>query len=175
MVEKPPVRLLDIAPKQCFRDFCRSMPYVTYVSSDLATPGAMVFSDLTSMGIATESFDIIICLHVFEHVQDDHSGFAELRRVLKPHGCGLLMVPLLGNSTFEDPNARPEDYERLYGQYDHVRWYGFDIVDRLEAVGLQVETIDMFSLFDERCRHHYALDGDDRYLFRISKPLGHLL
>jgi SAM-dependent methyltransferase len=41
----------------------------------------------------TETFDLITCLDVLEHVADDRSALAELRRVTKPGGWLLLTVP----------------------------------------------------------------------------------
>lgn len=164
-----PTRVLDVATKSCFRQFCQSLSNVKYVSSDLMTEGAMVFSDLTQMGMASESFDIITCMHVMEHVPDDMAAFAELRRLLKPDGFAVVVVPLAGGKTFEDPNARPEDYERLYGQYDHVRIYGMDVVERMKEAGLQVTRIDLHKTFPPETFRRYALRGDDRYFFRLSR------
>jgi SAM-dependent methyltransferase len=164
-----PTSLLDIAPKRCFEDFCRSLSNVRYLSSDLMTENAMVFSDLTCMGMASNSFDIITCLHVMEHVPDDRAAYREVRRLLKPDGFAVIVVPLREDKTFEDPEARPEEYERLYGQYDHVRIYGMDIVERMQAAGLQVEVVDMYLVFNPERLQRYALKGHDRYFFRVSK------
>jgi hypothetical protein len=44
--------------------------------------------------------------------------------------------------TDEDPSiADPAERERRFGQQDHVRFYGRDIVDRLAEPGLRVEAI----------------------------------
>jgi len=166
---RKPVRLLDIAPKRCFTQFCRRLPNITYISSDLMTNGATVFSDLTRMGMASVSFDIIVCLHVIEHILDDRAAFAEIGRLLKPDGFGLVMVPIEGQKTFEDPDACPEDYDRLYGQHDHVRRCGMDIVERMQSAGLRVEALDMFEVFSPDMIRTYALDGDDRYFFCVRK------
>jgi SAM-dependent methyltransferase len=163
-----PTYVLDVATKPCFRMFCESLPNVKYVSSDLMTKGAMIFSDLTQMGMASASFDIITCMHVMEHIPNDVAAFGEIGRLLKPNGFAIVVVPLKRDKTFEDPDARPEDYERLYGQYDHVRYYGMDISDRMRGIGLKVEVIDLLQLYpkDILCRN--ALYGDDRYFFRLS-------
>lgn len=163
-----PVTLLEIAPKSCFCDFCRTSPQITYLSSDLNSSEAMTFSDLTNMGMATDSLDIILCLHVLEHIPDDKSAFREIKRLLKPNGFGLLMVPIKGAKTFEDPTVKPEDYERVYGQYDHVRICGMDYIDRMKDAGLQVERLDMVQFFEPAVVQRYALQGDDRYFFRVS-------
>jgi SAM-dependent methyltransferase len=165
---KQPTRLLDVATKPCFRMFCESLPNVKYVSSDLMTAGAMILSDLTQMGMASERFDIITCLHVMEHIPNDIAAFGEMARLLKPDGIAIVAVPLRNEKTLEDPAARPEDYERLYGQYDHVRYYGMDIAERMRVVGLNVEVIDLLKLYPENILRRNALYGDDRYFFRLS-------
>jgi SAM-dependent methyltransferase len=158
-----PTTVLDVATKPCFRTFCQSLPNVRYVSSDL-----MIFSDLTQMGMASESFDIITCMHVMEHIPNDLGAFGEIARLLKPNGFAIVVVPLKSEKTLEDPDARTEDYERLYGQYDHVRYYGMDIVERMETVGLNVEVIDVFKTHSDQVLRRHGLYGDDRYFFRLS-------
>jgi SAM-dependent methyltransferase len=155
--------------------FCESLPNVKYVSSDLMTKGAMIFSDLTQMGMASESFDLITCMHVMEHIPNDLAAFSEIGRLLKPNGFAIVVVPLKSEKTSEDPDARPEDYERLYGQNDHVRYYGMDIADRMRGVGLNVEVIDLLSLYPEDVLRRNALYGDDRYFFRLSSVAPALL
>jgi hypothetical protein len=68
----------------------------------------------------------------------------EVHRVLKPGGWSILHVPITANETFEDPSiVDPKERERLFGQFDHVRRYGPDYVDRLAAAGFDVETHNM--------------------------------
>jgi SAM-dependent methyltransferase len=133
------------------------------------TPGAMIFSDLTQMGIADDTIDILTCMHVMEHVPDDHAAYKEMRRMIKPEGFALVMVPLRGETTLEEPTLSAADRVRLYGQDDHVRMYGMDIVGRMEKAGLEVEVIDIFERFSPEVLRRNALYGDDRYLFRLSK------
>lgn len=166
-----PLRLLDIAARGCFGHFCRQSG-VEYLSSDLMTPGAMVFSDLTRMGVADDAFDVIVCLHVMEHIPDDIAAYTEMHRIMKPDGFAIVVVPIKSEKTFEDPDARPEDYKCLYGQDDHVRIYGMDIVERMQKADLNVEIIDIFEFFPPEILQRYALYGDDRYFFRLSRAQG---
>lgn len=163
------VKLLDIAPRPCFRNFCRQQTHITYISSDLNSPQAMVHSDLTCMAMADAAWDVIVCFHVLEHIPNDHAALTEIRRLLKPDGFALLMVPIKGETTFEDPTVPPERYEEVYGQDDHVRICGMDYEQRMVDSGLQVETIDIFTFFSSEILQRHALYGDDRYLFRVNK------
>jgi hypothetical protein len=70
----------------------------------------------------------------------------EINRVLKAGGWAILQVPIDLNRehTFEDWSIQePDDRERAFGQFDHVRFYGRDYKDRLKAAGFKV-TIDSF-------------------------------
>lgn len=90
-------------------------------------------------------FDWIICSHVLEHIPDDRKAMRELRRVLKPDGLAVILVPFRTGlaATFEDPSiVSPEDRERVYGQKDHVRNVGRDYRDRLVQEGFAVKEID---------------------------------
>jgi hypothetical protein len=72
---------------------------------------------------------------------------AQLHRVLRPGGILLVMVPFDAQAarTREDPRVvDPAERYRLYGQRDHVRFYGRDLVDRLERAGFDVE-VDRFA------------------------------
>lgn len=162
-----PLRILEIAPKPCFTDYCKRQPGWRYVSSDLDSPLAMVHADLRAMPLATDAFDAIVCCHVMEHIHDDIPAFRELARMLAPTGVGIICVPLRGAVTQE--GAPRSEWLRLYGQDDHVRYYGDDIVDRMRAGGLAVERIDTLSYFSAEELDRNALRGDDRFLFLVRK------
>lgn len=105
----------------------------------------MVEMDITAIGYSDESFDVIICNHFLEHIIDDASAMAELHRVLKTGGWGILQVPVslsLAN-TFEDSTITvPEERENAFGQSDHVRIYARDYPRRLAAVGFRVKPFE---------------------------------
>jgi SAM-dependent methyltransferase len=160
------VQLLELAPKACLQRFCRTRRW-GYLSSDLEDPKAMVHADLRAMPMATSSLDAIVCLHVMEHIIDDGPAFSEIARMLKPDGFAVICVPLGDDRTQE--GAPRSEWTRLYGQYDHVRLYGLDIVERMQAAGLEVTTLDTHSHFDAGRLTRYGLRGDDRYFFIVRK------
>ena len=66
---------------------------------------------------------------------------SELHRVLAPGGMAILMVPIALDhaTTDEDPSVTdPQERIRRFGQFDHVRLYGRDYVDRLKSAGFEV-------------------------------------
>ena len=66
---------------------------------------------------------------------------AELHRVLKPDGRLYMLQPvrLENAATLEDPFVTARwQRRRLFGQRDHVRIYGRDLISRLESAGFAV-------------------------------------
>jgi len=138
-------RVLHIGPEPVLEQRLRSAPNVYYVSIDLHAPGVMCRADITRLPFHDNSLDVIICYHVLEHVMDDRRAMKGLLRVLKPGGWALLQSPvdLEREATYEDLTVdTPHERERLFGQSDHVRVYGRDYKDRLEAVGFHVKLDD---------------------------------
>lgn len=112
-----------------------------YVSCDLEPGKAMAVEDITKLSARDEAFDFIWCSHVLEHIPDDGVAMRELHRVLKPHGLCVVQVPIWRQQTYEDFSIDTREGRlEAFGQIDHVRLYGLDIVDRLEAAGFKVET-----------------------------------
>ena len=98
------------------------MPNLDYVSADLDPTLAMVKMDIMNIPYEEDSFDVILCSHVLEHVMDDQKAIRELFRVLKAGGWAIIRVPidLKRDKTFEDSSViSPEERKRLFGDYDH--------------------------------------------------------
>ncbi|MGE0385228.1 MAG: methyltransferase domain-containing protein [Gammaproteobacteria bacterium] len=141
-----PRHVLHIAPERRLFDRIRTQPHVKYICGDKFMPGykydpSVIDVDITRLQFPENSFDLVICNHVLEHVPDDAAGMRELNRVLKPGGAAILQVPISANSaeTFEDAAvASPDERERVYGQNDHLRLYGQDYGERLARAGFTV-------------------------------------
>ena len=133
-----------------------------YLSIDLAEGAAMVRMDVTNLGLPDDSFDVIYCSHVMEHIPDDRRAMRELHRVLRPGGWAVLQVPILRETTFEDSSVTaPEDRERVFGQWDHVRVYGRDYVHRLSEAGFDVREDSLPEQRDPRAARHQGLCSDE--------------
>jgi SAM-dependent methyltransferase len=136
--------VLHFAPERALARALGSRPNLRYVTADLEAPDAMEHFDITDIPHPDGSFDVILCIHVLEHVEDDRRALRELRRVLAPGGWAIVLVPLdLDRAeTYEDPSiSTPEERERAYWQQDHLRLYGRDFSQRLEQAGFRV-TVD---------------------------------
>lgn len=138
-------KVLHFAPEQAFYERFRKLKNLDYTTTDLDSPLADVKADICNLPFEDQSFDVIFCNHVLEHIPDDKKAMQELFRVLKPNGWGIFQIPqdLKRVRTFED-NSITDRNERakIFGQYDHVRIYGQDYFDKLRAVGFKVDEID---------------------------------
>jgi predicted SAM-dependent methyltransferase len=163
------LRVLHFAPERIFEEKLRPQSNLDYVSTDLARARADVKADITDLPFPDDSFDVILCSHVLEHVVEDRKAMRELYRVLRRGGWALVLVPIdfSRDETFEDPTiVAPADRERAFGQADHVRVYGRDFKARLEEAGFTVRV--------ENFRDELGESQDQRYVLRPRKPDLHL-
>ena len=165
---KDPLSVLHLAPEQCFYKRFKSMSHLTYTTADYNSPIADIHFDLHHSPLPDQSFDVILCNHVLEHVRDDLQCMRELFRMLKPGGWGIFQVPLdtSRQNTLEDPSiTSPEDRTRYYWQKDHVRLYGLDYPKRLESVGFKVSEHSLTDELSEALVERYRLPKGERIYF----------
>ena len=138
--------LIHFAPEECLSRQLRDLDFFDYATADLLMSEADYREDITAMSFADELFDFFICSHVLEHVDSDDKAIKELHRILKPDGCGILMVPIVMGleKSLEDINLKDEaERWRLFGQDDHVRLYAHDdYVNKLQQQGFSVAQLD---------------------------------
>ena len=105
----------------------------------------MVKADICKLPFESDSFDVILCNHVLEHILDDTKAMQELFRVMRPGGMGVFQIPqdLNRDKTYEDHNITDKkERAKIFGQYDHVRIYGRDYFDKLRKIGFKVDEVD---------------------------------
>lgn len=89
----------------------------------------LVQGDGTKLPFGNQSFDQVVGLDIFEHIDDDLTAFEEALRVLRPNGTLVLSVPA---------------YRSLWGPHDvalhHFRRYRLSEVEsKLKSVGFEIE------------------------------------
>ncbi|MEJ0067165.1 MAG: class I SAM-dependent methyltransferase [Caulobacteraceae bacterium] len=84
--------MLHIAPEPCLASRFNALLGDGYLSADLNSPSAMAQVDIMDIRFPDETFDVIYCSHVLEHVVDDRLAMREIRRVLKADGWAILLV-----------------------------------------------------------------------------------
>jgi SAM-dependent methyltransferase len=166
------VRLLHVAPKYGLYRAIRRTEGAAYESVDL-TDGPLVttVADLTALPHASGEFGGIVCVHVLEHVDDDRAAMSEMYRVLKPGGWAVVNVPSrLDQPTHEDPTIVSADARRrAFGEPDHRRVYGADLVSRLTEAGFHVITYRATDLPADTVNVNGL--SLDEHVFLCRKPL----
>ncbi len=112
-----------------------------YVTMDGFHPGVDAMYDITGIGVADGSFDLVICHRVFEHVLDDAKAFAELFRVLRPGGLLHCSVPQAVQRAETAEWVVPDE-----SHDGHVRHYGRDLEQRLLRAGFASVELDPWLL-----------------------------
>ena len=158
------LKVLHIAPEQCFYNLFKNLKNINYTTFDLNSPLADIKGDICNLPFKENSFDFILCNHVLEHINDDKKAMKELYRVLNKNGTAILQVPINQKSskTFEDSSIvnKKERIEK-FGQYDHIRLYGLDYFKKLESFGFKVDPLKYSKEFTESEIIKYGLIKDE--------------
>ena len=97
--------ILHFAPERCLEPLLRQRLGGGYRTADLERDDVELRLDVTDIQLPDHSCDVIICSHVLDHVPDDRRGMQELHRILTSDGWALVVVPIKGDVTFEDPTV----------------------------------------------------------------------
>lgn len=163
-------KVLHVAPEARVADILRAKVNIGYLTADISSRNVMVKMDITDIRFPNDSFDVIICNHVLEHIIDDGKAMSELYRTLKPGGWAILQVPLslTLKNTYEDSSITTETArEQAFGQNDHVRIYAEDYKDRLMQAGFKV---NVFKWVTEGGRRNVFGLNKEECVYFVSKP-----
>jgi SAM-dependent methyltransferase len=159
------LNVLHIAPEQVFFKKFKRFSHWNYTTSDLHSPLADIKASICDLPLENNTFDLILCNHVLEHIPEDLKAMQELFRVLKKGGVLIAQVPIEETrlTTFEDQSITDKATRtKIFGQYDHVRIYGTDYYKRLENVGFKVEAVDFLNELSEKEIVQYALPKSEK-------------
>lgn len=166
------LKFLHIAPEQPFIKRFRKMENLEYITADLESPIADVKMDIQDIPFENESFDVVICNHVLEHVDDDRKAMQEVYRILKKGGWAILQVPIDINRqiTYEDNSIiTPEERQKHFGQYDHRRVHGKDYGKRLKEAGFKVIEDDFVHSFSPEEITKFCFDKEETIYLNIKE------
>jgi SAM-dependent methyltransferase len=164
--------ILHFAPEPCITRIVKARKPRSYTTGDIQPGRADRVLNIEKIDMPDASLDMIICSHVLEHV-DDAKALGEFRRILRPGGQAVLMVPIVEgwDASYENPQAdTDEERFRHYGQADHIRYYGSDFRNRVTAAGFALGEFTANGPDSVR----YALSrGEKVFLATSPQPLAH--
>lgn len=128
--------------------------------------------DIQNTGLDAECYDIVICNHVLEHVDDFRQALKEVYRILRPGGSFICSFPMDPTVDLLYENAlvkTQEDRRHFYGQIDHKRVFGMHADRLLAEAGFSVEMINGKDCPQEILPVVGPADYDMNMLFRCVK------
>ena len=135
--------VLHFAPEACMRGYLAGRIMKRYRTADLYAQNVDLKLDIEKIDLPDACADVILCLHVLEHV-NDKKATQEMFRILRPGGMLIAMFPIVeGWSRSYEDASKTSTTERLlhFGQHDHVRFFGADARERLAVPGFNVSEI----------------------------------
>lgn len=155
-------RILQIAPteKSLVSRFSNYRLTMGDLHPDVYLPIKVQKLDLMDFGEHGD-FDRIYLSHVMEHVPDDRLVLRNIHDALRPGGQVWIIVPMGAGPTEDgDMNMSAAERERRFGQWDHVRLYGWDIVDRIQGAGFNVRQVGAADCPSDARTRFGLSDGD---------------
>lgn len=166
------IKVLHFSPEFQIVRLLKRYPQIDYLSVDIDHTKAMRREDITQLSLPDNTYDLIICIHVLEHINDDAKAMSEILRVLKPGGAALLDVPIDHDreTTWEDDTiTSPEARTEAFWQWDHVRLYGRDYPDKLRSSGFEVEERDIVGKLGRETINLHGLVEEPNFICTKAK------
>lgn len=159
--------VLHIAPEKCVEMKMRKNNKCKYTTGDICAGIADSVVDITDMKFKNETFDYIILNMVLEHVQNEDKALTEIHRCLKNGGKFFFSIPIcLDMYTYEkDEKLNSKEKLKEYGQKDHCRLYGKDVVEHIEKYGFRITEYKINDYLKESdIQKYHLLTGDRVYI-----------
>jgi glycosyltransferase involved in cell wall biosynthesis len=173
----PSKRILHIAPEARLEPRIAALQPKEYIGGDLFPKVAHHRKiNVEALEFPDGYFDLIICNHVLEHVDHPETALAEFSRCLAPQGRLIAQTPYspIMKNTLEVTKPVSAAFKfRYYGQDDHVRLFGADIVDYFKAAGLQGGLYPHDTLLGDIDPDRYGLNGKEPF-FLFAKGVAPL-
>lgn len=137
---KPDSRVFHLAPERgLYRYISSIVPQHLYTIADIQPEKYMFAHHVVQFDLCKDvaslpdnHFDLILHSHVMEHVPCNYAYVLKnLHRALKPNGWHVCIIPYADG--YYDECFAPlsaEEATRRFGQYDHVRRFGKNDLDR---------------------------------------------
>lgn len=162
-------KILHFSPSKSLKKKLESLDGIEYITTDyLGEFDAMKKLNIESIDEPNEEYDLIICFHVLEHIENDTKAMEELQRILKQGGMCLIQTPFKDGEIYEN-DAIKTDEERLihFGQEDHLRIYSVEgLINRLRNAGFKSRLLE----YNENKNNINGYSIDEKIIL-AEKPL----
>jgi SAM-dependent methyltransferase len=179
---RPTIADIGCSSGYMLEDLRAAHPDATLIGVDLIASGLrkahmlvpqarLLQADACELPLRDSSLDAALSANLLEHIPDDVQALAELRRVLRPGACAVVVVPA-GPGLYDY-------YDRFLG---HERRYAHgELARKARSVGLTVlQDIRLgsllyppFWLVKQRNRHRFKHLTDDALRRRVAADISH--
>lgn len=167
-------RILHIAPEGGIEPLIHRLQPREYITGDLFPQHARHRKiNAEQLDFPDGYFDLIICNHVLEHVSRPEVAIAEFSRCLAPGGHLVAQTPYspLLRHTFELTKPVSEAFATIYyGQNDHVRLFGSDMLDYFQGSGLAGDLYPHTTVLPDVDADTYGCNGREPFFFFAKGP-----
>jgi len=150
---------LIFAAEMCTEKYFKNNNF-SYKTADLFQ-SADYKIDITNINLKDNSFNLIICNHVLEHVNNYENALKELYRILTTDGILILTVPIdkTSDKIIYKKTISNKQRKRIYGQSDHLRTFGTNTKKIIEKYGFYVDEVNG-EIYDTKI---YPVIGPGKY------------
>jgi len=142
-------------------------------ASSLSSVDGLTQGSAVELPYRDNSFDIILCSQVLEHISDAGSAVSEFRRILRPGGLMILAVPNEGCllARLRNRVLQPS----ISRKTDHVNFYTAGSFSQgVSDTGCSVNRIEREGFFYPHLRLHVFI-GSTQWGRKLSETLQHIL
>lgn len=159
------LKVLHIAPEYFLNKVFSKLSNLEYTTIDICPGRAKETMNATSLNFPSNNFDVIIAIHILEHIEEDRKAISEFYRVLKPGGWAIIEVPIDNSReiTYENRKIQtPREREKEFHQEDHVRICGKDYLQRILEPGFTLKADTYMQSIDDNLKRIYCLFKNER-------------
>ncbi len=160
-------RILHFSPERSLEHYFFKGKFENYYTANLKGKNIDFEIDLSKKIELKDKFDLIICNHVLEHIQNDISALENIYSMLSEGGMAILQTPyskIIDQDYFINKKLSPEENLKFYGQNDHVRIYSKkSLINKIKNTGFELEIFQ--SNYFNNDRFNYGLIEEEEVLF----------